>query len=186
MPRYYLDIETHSICPRPNPLRDQIITIQYQKIDPYGEPVGDLTILKSWESSEENIVKEFYSRFMQNRKTWDFIPVGFNLGFEFDFFRFKFAKYIGTMMSESDFYNMPYIDMKHLAVMLNGGQFKGSGLDKFSSKPCSGSVIRDYYENKNYDAIDDYIRTETDAFMDFYRKVITNSEKWKKDLLPSH
>lgn len=183
MPRYYLDIETYSRGPRPNPLRDQIITIQYQKIDPYGEPVGDLAILKAWESSEETIVRQFYSKFMENRGTWDFIPVGFNLNFEFDFFRFKFSKYLGTRMSESDFYSMPYIDMKHLAVLLNSGQFRGSGLDKFSSKPCSGSVIKDYYENRNYEAIEEYIRIETKAFMDFYRKIIRNSEKWKKDLI---
>ncbi len=184
MARYYLDIETYSRGPRPNPLRDEIITIQYQQIDPYGEPVGDLNILKSWESSEEQIVKNFYSRFMQNRRTWDFVPVGFNLNFEFDFFRFKFAKYVGTRMSESEFHSMPYIDLKHFAVLLNGGEFKGSGLHRFSSKPCSGSVIKDYYENKNYRAIEEYIKMETVAFIDFYRKIIKNSDKWKKDLVP--
>jgi len=183
MPRYYLDIETYSSGPRPNPLRDEIITIQYQQIDPYGEPVGDLSILRAWESSEEQIVKQFYSRFILNRRTWDFVPVGFNLNFEFDFFRFKFAKYVGTRMSESEFHSMPYIDLKHFTVLLNNGDFKGSGLDKFSSKPCSGSVIKDYYESRNYAAIEDYIRTETNAFIDLYRKIIRNSEKWKKDLV---
>ncbi len=182
MARYYLDIETYSRGPRPSPLRDEIITIQYQQIDPFGEPVGDLNILKAWESSEEYIVKQFYARFMQNRRTWDFVPVGFNLSFEFEFFRFKFAKYIGTGMGESDFYTMPHIDVKHFAVLLNSGEFRGSALHKLSSKPCSGSVIRDYYENKNYPAIEEYIRIEAKAFTDLYRKIIRNSEKWKKDL----
>ena len=184
MARYYLDIETYSQGFKPNPLRDEIITIQYQQIDPFGEPVGDLTVLKAWESSEEQIVKQFYSRFMKNRRTWDFVPVGFNLNFEFDFFRFKFAKYIGTRMGESDFYSMPYIDVKHLAVMLNSGEFRGAALHKFSSKPCSGNVIKDYYESRNFRAIEEYIKIETDAFIGLYRKIIKNSEKWKKDLLP--
>ncbi|NYZ77655.1 hypothetical protein H0O02_05085 [Candidatus Micrarchaeota archaeon] len=184
MARYYLDIETHSRSSRPNPVLDEIITIQFQQIDAYGEPVGGLQILKSWESSEEQIVKQFYARFMQNRKPWDFIPVGFNLNFEFDFFRFKFAKYLGTRMSESDFHGMPYIDLKHLAVLLNNGEFKGSSLDKFSSKPCNGSVIKEYYENRNYAAIEDYIAVEAKSFIDFYRRIIKNSEKWKKDVMP--
>lgn len=182
MARYYLDIETYSRGARPNPILDEVITIQYQQIDAHGEPIADLNILKAWESSEETIIRDFYTRFIQNRKPWDFVPVGFNLNFEFDFFRFKFAKYLGTRISESEFHSMPHIDMKHLAVLLNKGEFKGSGLDHFSSKPCNGSVIKDYYKSRNYQAIEDYIKTEANSFLDFYRKTIKNSEKWRKDL----
>jgi hypothetical protein len=178
--RYYLDIETYSKGPKPNPLLDEIITIQFQQIDAHGEPIGNLQILKGWESSEEQIVRRFYTRFIQNRGTWDFIPVGFNLNFEFDFFESKIMKYIGRR--EPSFYSKPYIDLKHLTILLNNGRFKGSSLRRFSAKQYDGSVIKEYYENKDYAAIERYIRNEAEAFIDLYRRIIKNSEKWRTDL----
>ena len=66
MPRYYFDIET---CPLPefwdadnpnnksiiaDPSKNKIITIQFQPIAyDTGKPTDDLTILKEWESSED-------------------------------------------------------------------------------------------------------------------------------------
>ena len=69
MTEYYLDIETTGLDPN----SDQIITIQYQKL----EPLGKLKVLKSWESSESQIIEEFLEIFVkEGKETWNFIPVG--------------------------------------------------------------------------------------------------------------
>lgn len=63
-PEYYLDIETNARGQKPDIENDEILTIQFQKLSTRsGRKEGDLTILKSWESSEEKILKEFYSIF---------------------------------------------------------------------------------------------------------------------------
>jgi hypothetical protein len=61
MAEFYLDLETKALGP-PNLEKDEILTIQYQRLKTRtGEKDGELTILKSWESSQKNILKEFYS-----------------------------------------------------------------------------------------------------------------------------
>ena len=56
MTSYYLDIETTGFDPK----FDKIITIQYQQLDiASGKPIGNLIILKEWESSEKEILKKF-------------------------------------------------------------------------------------------------------------------------------
>ena len=56
MASFYLDIETQGLDSEV----DKIITIQYQKLK-WGtnEPDGPLVILKSWESSEKEILEQF-------------------------------------------------------------------------------------------------------------------------------
>ncbi len=55
MAQHYLDIETTGLDPE----IDQIITIQYQELDRNtGEAVGELTILKAWESSEKEYCRD--------------------------------------------------------------------------------------------------------------------------------
>ena len=51
---YYFDMETTGL----NFNTDKIITIQWQELDGMtGEPVAELNILKSWESSEKEILE---------------------------------------------------------------------------------------------------------------------------------
>ena len=67
MAEYYFDIETYSPGERPNPETDKIITIQFQRIDlRTGEPKGELIILKEWESSEKEIVIQFFNQFFRD------------------------------------------------------------------------------------------------------------------------
>jgi len=56
MTNFYLDIETAGTDAE----RDQILTIQFQPLDrATGRPIGDLRILKAWESSEKQIIGQF-------------------------------------------------------------------------------------------------------------------------------
>ena len=52
---YFFDIESIGL----NSEENKIITLQYQQLDKTGNPLGDLIILKEWESSEEEIIKHF-------------------------------------------------------------------------------------------------------------------------------
>ena len=84
MKYYYFDIETNVKSEKPNPYKDEIITIQFQAINSeLGTPTEPLSILKSWESSEKEIILKFlrYTNFLQ---PWDFIPVGTNI-VQYDF-----------------------------------------------------------------------------------------------------
>ena len=179
MTEYYLDIETHTTGQNPVPEQDKIITIQFQRIDlSTGIPSGELTILKEWESSEEQIVTEFYNRFFRGARVWDFIPVGHNLNFEWEFLMVKFEKYLGKKFTSRDFYyNRPCLDLKPILVLLNKGNFKGARLDAFTNKPVDGSVIKTYYENKQFPEIEQYIRIETEAFLEFLQKINSNVQK---------
>ena len=83
MPEYYLDIETNPTGDKVDLKNDRILTIQYQPIDcRTGETKGDLVILKAWESSEEDTLQRFYKVF-QPDLPWSFVPVGFNLVFDY-------------------------------------------------------------------------------------------------------
>src|SRR3989338_1794788 len=174
MAEYYFDIETYSPGEKPNPEEDKIITIQFQRIDlRTGKPREELVILKEWESSEEQIVKEFYNRFFaENCKIWDFVPVGFNLNFEWEALISKFNKYLGLKLNSKNMhYSRPHIDLKSTTVLLNDGTFKYARLDKFTSKKSDGSVINGLYSSGKTKEIEDYIKEEADAFLDYLQKI---------------
>ena len=59
MGTFYLDIETTGLDPK----KDKIITIQFQELERNtGKAIGELVILKEWESSEKEILEQFISK----------------------------------------------------------------------------------------------------------------------------
>ena len=63
MGNFYLDIETTGLDPNV----DEIITIQFQELGRNsGEAIGPLVILKSWESSEKEIIQRFLVKIIVN------------------------------------------------------------------------------------------------------------------------
>lgn len=180
MAEYYFDIETYSPGKEPDPEKDKIITIQFQKIDlRTGKPKGKLIILKEWESSEREIVTNFFNRFFrEGLKEWHFVPVGFNLNFEWEFLMSKFNKYLGKKFTSRDFYyKRPYVDLKHIVVLLNKGNFKGAKLSRFTSKRYDGGIIREWYESGRYWLIEKYVKEEAEAFLDFLQRIMRNIHK---------
>ncbi|HWP31379.1 MAG TPA: hypothetical protein VNK96_06615 [Fimbriimonadales bacterium] len=180
MAEYYFDIETYSPGDKPNPVTDKIITIQFQRVDlRTGKPRENLVILKEWESSEKQIVTEFFNKFFADGlNVWDFVPVGYNLDFEWEFLISKFNKYLGKCLSSKDLhYKRPYLDLKPIVVLLNNGNFVGAKLTNFTDKAQDGKVIKNYYENKLYDEIEKYIKNETDSFLQFLQKIKSNIHK---------
>ncbi len=164
MAYFYLDIETFGNG-IPNPATDKIISIQFQEISPQGTPLTALSILKEWETSEEEILRQFVPRL----KPWEFIPVGNNLNYERKFLKAKCLQHNIPFDVYEFTYNAPSIDIQPLFVMLNNGKFKGCGMHNFTSKKTSGEVILHWYKNKEFEKIENYIVEEAAAFLEFYQ-----------------
>jgi len=84
-----------------------------------------------------------------------------------------------------DVLDHPFIDLKAFGVIMNKGEFKGSGLDKITNKPIPGTQVPVWYENKEYDKIVDYIEEETVAFLQLnawlYKEMPLFLERFKKE-----
>lgn len=172
---YYLDIETTGL----NPKENKIITIQYQEM-PFGKPRGELIILKEWESSEEDIVKKFYNIFI-TKNPFGFIPILQNFLFDFRFLIEKFKKYKLPIKEDilEFLYEKPFIDIKNILILMNNLSFSGSGLDKMTNKERNGDIIPQWYSEKKYDLIEDYIKQETLSFFQAFQVIYKNLTSFK-------
>lgn len=166
MGSYYLDIETTGLDPRDS----KIITIQYVELERgTGKQIGELKILKEWEMGLENMLFQFSNDVsVFDPYPFSFIPVGYNLDFENNFLKYYSCKYLKKEINIS---SRPKIDLFGLGVLMNGGEFKGARLDSFTTKFTSGKMIPYWYENKNYNFIEDYIMNETNGFIKWYEKL---------------
>ncbi len=194
MSEYYLDIEIGYTDPEIveklrrkervpfDPEKSKIITIQYQEIGKYGGPVGDLKILKEWESSEKEIIEKF-SKILCPENKWKFIPVGFNVCFDLGIFKHRAEIYGINYNNWFIYHNLPVIDLKPICLAMNGFNFKGCSLDKFTGKEHSGAIIPAWYKDREYKKILDYIKKETQEFLFFYRKLKFNISKFKDKFL---
>ncbi|VVB76014.1 RNase_H superfamily protein [uncultured archaeon] len=181
MGNFYFDIETTGLDPKLN----KIITIQYQELDrSTGKAVSELVILKEWESSEREILREFIEKSGINEGyDFAFIPTGYNLGFEHNFLKERTALHSFTPI---DILNKPFIDLRAFGILANKGEFKGSGLDKISGKKTDGRNVPLWYTKKEYDKIIEYIQNEAASFIHLYswlhEKMPTWVGEYKKEL----
>jgi len=172
MPDYYFDIETYSKTQEPDFQNDEIIAITYQQIDSRtGEVKSKLNILKSWESSEKDILQRFYSIF-NPREKWRFIPIGCNLSFDFTSLIYRFRNASIEVNVRNLFTEHPYLDIQPILIMFNRGSFKGASLDKFTGKQHSGAYIKEWYEKEDYRIIESYIENEADSFLKLYQFLV--------------
>ena len=158
MPTFYFDIETTGLEQE----KDKIVTIQFQELERNtGKHIGELVILKEWESSEKQILEEFLKRSRIKEHPFAFVPVGYNLGFEHKFLKERLAVH---GLSPVDILNNPFIDIRSIGILMNNGELKGSGLDKISGKSHSGEIVPDWYGRKEYGKIVDYVNDEAAQF----------------------
>ncbi len=177
MPQYYFDIVTYSPGDKPDPETDKIIAIQFQKIDfRSGKPLQDIEILREWKSSEEAIVTQFFNKFFRGgQNKWIFIPVGYNLNTAWEAITLKFEHYLGDEFRNKGFhYSIPHIDLESVIVLLNGGNFLGARLEKFTKQPSGKKNVKGWYDSEDYQAIEDHIKKSSDIFLKFYAKVKRN------------
>jgi hypothetical protein len=181
MPEFYLDLETYSPTKPIDFNKDPIITISYQQISSKtGEILTPLTILKSWESSEEDILKQFYNTFNINNR-WAFIPIGYKLAdFDFVMLGTHWNKY-GMKTNAINLYNHPYIDLYPVALLCNGGEFKGCSLHNLAGKQDTGASIAEWYQQKDYATIEKYIKDEAQSFTKLYSFLINKMPTVFKD-----
>jgi hypothetical protein len=93
-----------------------------------------------------------------NSYPFSFVSIGYNLQFEHNFF---IERCKANGIEPFDIFIKPFIDLKPFGVMMNKGQFKGSGLDKITGKPHGGAIIPQWYSERKYTEIENYIRKET-------------------------
>ena len=156
MPEYYFDMETTGF----DPLEDEIITIQYQRLS---EPKGELQILKEWESSEEKILGDFLPQ-LKTENPFDFILVGNNLLFDFMFISYRAESHHLGSFDIKHFHDRVVLDIKPILVMINEGQFRG--YQKLLGKPEAD--VPQLYKDKKYQEIVVYIENEADTFIRGY------------------
>lgn len=172
MSDYYFDIETYSKTPVPDFGNDQIIAITYQQIDSRtGEPKDKLNILKSWESSEKDILQKFYPIFSPEEK-WKFIPIGCNLSFDFTSLIYRWRKIDIKVNARNLFAEHPYIDIQPILIFFNNGILNGASLDRFSGKHYPGSKVSEWYAKKDFRTIQDYIEDEAYSFLQLYQFLV--------------
>ena len=176
---YYLDIETTGL----DPLRHKIITIQYMELERNtAKPVGQLKILKEWESDEKTILTKFIEESgINDSYKFTFIPVGFNLQFEHSFF---WQRCMSNGLKPIDILNRPFLDLKTVAVIMNKGEFKGASLHNMTNKPHGGGNIPQLYDEKKYAEIESYIKKETEELSNFCCSLYVKLPKLR-DYLPS-
>ena len=167
MTEYYFDIETSR--------RNAVIAVAYREIRGY-KPEGDLCILRIKEETEERrLLRQVMDLgvFDTGVHKWDFIPVGTNLRFDFTVLmdRMRATRVKPFMVDDvlDFFHHKPHKDIHDTLIFLNDGDFKGSGLDKFTTlKTVSSKEVPALWESKDFAAIDQYIRDDAAAFFDVY------------------
>lgn len=77
-----------------------------------------MNILKEWESSEKENLEEFLSPANCNNP-WDFVFIGMNLMFDFNFLNDRARRYGLRGLDLSYLYDHPFLDLKHVLVLIN-------------------------------------------------------------------
>ncbi|MGH9878259.1 MAG: hypothetical protein ACRD5H_11525, partial [Nitrososphaerales archaeon] len=96
---------------------------------------------------------------------WKFVPVGNNLVFDLSFIAARMRIYF-----HEDFLmqllNRPFIDLKHVLVMINGGRFRN--YSRMIGKEEFGINVPIWYQNGQYEKIVNYVEMEARAFIRTY------------------
>lgn len=162
MSNYYLDIETTGL----DEVQNEILTIQWCELERNtGRKIGEIQVLKSWESSEKDILEKFTDMVnLTDPYPFSFIPIGYNLSFEHKFLSYRSELHDTFPIS---IMSRPNIDLHQLAILMNRGEFKGTKLNDMTNKTSDGHVILQYITNKEYDKIEEYVKMEANEFIKF-------------------
>lgn len=141
-------------------------------------------ILKEWELGEEEMLRRLHN-IICTQNCWNFVPIMQNHLFDFRFILEKFKKYNLNMgKSEIDFlYAIPLIDLHSLFVIMNGMNFRGSGLSDLTLKKSRGDFIPNLYLEGRYAEIEEYIKQETASFIEAFQILCRELPKLKPLLL---
>lgn len=156
---YYFDMETTGT----DFDKDEIITIQWQRLGFAGEPIGELNILKSWESSEKEILGNFIPKLTGYR--WDFVFVGKNLLFDFYMLNQRMKQH---NLGEFNLRNLDEritLDISHVLVLMNKGDFRGYEKLIPKTNPLENKDIPRLFRERKFPEIIQYIKDEAKDFI---------------------
>lgn len=160
---YYLDLETYGEAESPDPKRDEIICAIFCAIDAAtGRQLQEPVLLKSWESSEEEIVRTLAGR-MLDRPPFDFVPVGFAILYDLWFLKHKFNAYLDAGLDDRFYLDRPYVDLKQVMVF-SRGKFKGVRLGP------EGNPVQDWYKYGDYSSIERHTLLKLERFREEWKK----------------
>ena len=83
------------------------------------------------------MLQKFYEVFNTDNP-WAFVPVGFNLSFDYFSLIYCWREAGIKVKSKFIFSDRPNIDLKTIVIMCNCGMFKGSNLGRFIGKKILG------------------------------------------------
>jgi len=160
---YYFDIETTGL----DPDKDKILTFQYQELSQVsGTPLTKLVIVKEWDYDCSEIkILEWLKALLIDSPFWKYVPVGNNLVFDLSFIAARMRIYFHADVL-MQLLNRPFIDIKHVLVMINGGRFRNYSM--MIGKEELGINVPLWYQNGQYEKIVDYVEMEARAFVRTY------------------
>jgi hypothetical protein len=148
--------------------KDEIITIQWQELDRLtGAPIGELNILKRWESSEEGIIKAFHPNLTCYH--WDFVFIGKNLLFDFCFLSQRMKHYGFDEFDIRCLQERVWLDIKPILVIMNNGNFIGYDKVLPKTNPLTNDKIPQLFLEEKYPEIIEYIKNEATDFIKAYQ-----------------
>lgn len=184
-----------------DPARDKIVTIQFRKLSDLAQgEVAPLIILREWQhpQGERGILHDFNKATGYFDRRWDCVKTGWNLDFEKEWFKHKGTGYGLIPWGKAADFSRPVVDVMHVGLLMNADRsrpldakgnvpnmFYGASLDRFSRKRSKGAYITQFYHERRYGAIDDYVRQEADAFVELWQTLIeTMPQVWRKQVAP--
>ena len=147
---------------------DEVITIQWQRLNGFtGEPIGELNILKRWDTSEKEIIQSFLPNL--KCKPFDFIFIGKNLLFDFCLLNERMKKHRLGEFDIRCLHERCSIDLKHILVLINKGNFKGYEKILPKTNPLTNDQIPILFREGKYAEIVQYIKDEASDFIKAYQ-----------------
>ncbi|MFY3740584.1 MAG: hypothetical protein HMLIMOIP_001025 [Candidatus Nitrosomirales archaeon] len=131
-----------------------------------------LVIAKEWDydCSEIKVLK-WLKALLIDSPLWKFVPVGNNLVFDLSFIAARMRMYFHVDLL-MQLLNRPFIDLRHVLVMINGGRFRN--YSRMIGKEEFGSNVPVWYQNGQYEKIVDYVEMDARAFVRTYSMLKRN------------
>ncbi|MFH0748319.1 MAG: hypothetical protein V1915_00110 [Candidatus Bathyarchaeota archaeon] len=163
MTEYYFDMETTGI----DFDKDEILTIHYQRLNGFtGEPMGKLEILKSWESSEKEVLETCAPNL--SCRPFDFIFIGKNLLFDFCMLSHRMKHHSLGEIDLRCIYNRVSLDIKPILAIMNNGNFVGYDKVLPKTNPVRNEEVPQFLREGKYPQIIQYINDEAEDFTKAY------------------